>query len=262
MTLPHCPSICFGEVIHKRSNPKKNAFRYSVFYLRIPMRSRSANPKVLSKFGVGDNRFSWLSFYDQDHGIGDNDALNWIETEIKKSNITGVDGEIWLHTFPRVLGYVFNPVSFWFCHNAAGEIKVIFAEVNNTFGGRHYYLLESKQQDHIRFGEALEAKKDFHVSPFYYLAGRYQFRFMRRETAAGSAQNVSRIEYWIDDQLQLTTSISGQELPLTRQNAWLAIVKYPLQTFGITLKIHWQAIRLWAKGVVFYGKNPSQNLSN
>ena len=250
-------SICFGEVLHKRTKPKKNAFRYPVFFLRIPMRSRNTDRTLLSKSGVGDNSFSWISFYDRDHGQGDLDALAWIENELKKSNINDVDGEIWLHTFPRILGYVFNPVSFWFCQNSEGQVKAVMAEVNNTFGDRHCYLLKPHQKKHIQYGESLIADKEFHVSPFFDVLGHYVFRFMRKETLANQTQNVSKIEYWQDNELLLSTSINGRELPLTKINMIKSIVKFPLLTFGVILKIHWQAIKLWYKGAKFYSRPTS-----
>ena len=260
MSLFNTASICFGEVLHQRTKPKVNAFRYGVFYLRIPMRSRKTNPGILSQFGVGDNRFSWVSFYDQDHGTGGSDALAWIEGELKNAKVSGVDGEIWLHTFPRVLGYAFKPVSFWFCHDGAGQVKAILAEVNNTFGDRHCYLLQSKQDDHIRFGETLESKKEFSVSPFFTIAGDYVFRFMRRQRPSAKIRDVSRIEYWLNDRLQLTTSVSGEEFPLTRRNTIRAIAQFPTQSVGIVVKIHWQALKLWIKGVKFLGKpQPTPN---
>lgn len=249
------PTICFGEVLHKRTSPKINAFRYAVFFLRIPMVSRSLNPEMLSKNGVGDNRFSWISFYDEDHGIGGKNALAWVRNQLQTANIDGINGEIWLQTFPRILGLVFNPVSFWFCHTAEGQLKAILAEVNNTFGGRHCYLLQSDQTHSIAFGQTLIAKKVFHVSPFYDVAGQYLFRFMRKMPAT-DARNVSRIEYWLKNELQLSTSISGRELPLTRRNIARAVLKFPMLSFGILFKIHWQAMKLWFKGVTFYGKNP------
>jgi DUF1365 family protein len=254
MTTLNLASICFGEVIHKRTKPKVNAFRYKVFYLRIPMRSRRIDSNLLQRSGIGDNQFSWISFYDKDHGNGANDALAWVEGELKKANLTGIDGEIWLQTFPRVLGYVFNPVSFWYCHNATGQLRAIVAEVNNTFGDRHSYLLTPNHGDAIEFGRDITANKIFHVSPFFDVLGQYIFRFMRRETERNRTQDVSRIEYWLDEELQLTTSISGEEHPLTRKNVFRAILKFPLLCFGIMFKIHWQALKLWLKGAKFYSR--------
>jgi DUF1365 family protein len=106
--------ICFGQVRHARLKPAKNSFAYSVFTLRIPMRERISSANGINQFGLGDNQFSWLSFYDKDHGDGSNNSLEWATGLVKKQGVTDIDGEVWLQTFPRVLGYVFNPVSFWF----------------------------------------------------------------------------------------------------------------------------------------------------
>ncbi|MEI6469574.1 MAG: DUF1365 domain-containing protein, partial [Betaproteobacteria bacterium] len=177
--LHNFPSIHFGRVIHQRSTPK-NHFNYPVFYLRIPMRTRRLEPHLLKRHGIGDNHFSWISFFDRDHGVQEPDSLAWVEKIIGQSNLPPIDGEIWLHTFPRVLGYVFNPVSFWFCHNISGKLIAIIAEVNNTCGERHSYVLNPPNQYEIFWGENLSAEKVFHVSPFFNVEGKYLFRFMRQ----------------------------------------------------------------------------------
>jgi DUF1365 family protein len=251
----YSPTIGFGEVIHKRTRPKLNTFRYKVFYLRIPMRSRKLNPKLLSKFGVGDNQFSWISFFDKDHGLGGDSAIAWVESELEKNKIFGADGEIWLQTFPRVLGYLFNPVSFWFCENSLGQTIAIFAEVNNTFGGRHTYLLRNENADFIQNGQSLTTVKQFHVSPFFKIEGHYLFRFMRRRTDGDIIQNISRIEYWANKELQLSTSISGAEVSLSSKSIMRAKMMFPFLTLGIISRIHWQAMKLWIKRVHFYGKS-------
>ena len=251
------PLINFGQVKHSRLRPVHNRFSYGVFTLKIPMRERRRNPALLQQFGIGDNHWAFYSFYDQDHGHGDKDSLQWAEDLFAKEGICIPDGEIWLQTFPRVMGYVFNPVSFWFCQNSEGQIKAIVAEVNNTFGDRHCYLLNPNQKNHIQYGESLIADKEFHVSPFFDVLGHYVFRFMRKETPSSDAQNVSRIEYWHDTELLLSTSISGRDLPLTKVNIIKSIVKFPLLTFGVILKIHWQAIKLWYKGAKFYSRPTS-----
>lgn len=251
------PTLHLGQVIHRRISPF-NFFRYPIFYLRIPMRSRRVNPKVLEQCGIADNRFSWLSFYDRDHGSKAPDSLAWAE-ELLKNEGHSVDGEIWLHTFPRILGYVFNPVSFWFCHQATGELKVIIAEVNNTFGERCSYILQSDQHDFIQFGESILRQKNFHVSPFFPVQGHYIFRFLQ-QSHSKEPRFVSRIEYHKNNQLALTTSISGVEYPITRGLKYRSLLKFPFLTFSVILKIHWQAIKLLIKGAIFHQKpqTPSQ----
>lgn len=257
MTLLNSPSFLFGQVFHERKLPKRNKFTYRVFSIRIPMRSRRLEADLLENSGIADNRFSWISFYDKDHGNGFDKSLTWAEAILKEAGISNIDGEIWLHTFPRVLGYVFNPVSFWFCHNASGELKAVLAEVNNTFGERHTYLLQPADGDtEISYGKALETKKIFHVSPFFDLTGNYIFHFLKKDNGTQANQHLSKIEYFIDSQLQLITSISGREYPITLKTKLKAIFGFPMMTFGVILKIHWQALILWIKGVKFY-KKPS-----
>lgn len=249
-------SLCFGQVFHKRELPSFNAFTYSVFYLRIPMRSRRIDPDILTRHGIADNTFSWLSFYDKDHGLDSSHSLEWVEGVLRQGSITSVDGEIWLHTFPRVLGYVFNPVSFWFCHNALGDLMAIVVEVNNTFGERHAYLLKNTDLSPLHWSQTITASKIFHVSPFFDRLGEYQFKFIQSNNE-GVKKHSSMIHYIREDDLGLITSISGTEYPLTRAVVLKAILTHPLMTFGVIARIHWQAFKLLLKGVKFHSKpNP------
>ena len=244
-------SFHFGRVIHHRYQPN-NRFSYRVFYLRIPMRARQKDPTLLSKLGIGDNKFSTFSFYDKDHGLDQQTSLNWVENLLADQNIKNATGEIWLHTFPRFFGYVFNPVSFWFCHDDANQLVAIVAEVNNTFGDRHAYLLHA-DQEHLPWGKTLHSKKLFYVSPFFEVKGRYQFRFMRQDLE-NQARHVSRIEYYDQADCVLMTSISGQERPISFSSKLYAFFNYPLLTIGVIVKIHFQAIKLLLKGAKFYKK--------
>lgn len=264
MSLLNQAFLSFGQVFHKRVGRQINQFQYSVFSIRIPMRSRRLDPGLLSNLGVGDNRFRWISFYDKDHGVGNSDSLAWAEKILQEGGVTNVNGEIWLHTFPRVLGYVFNPVSFWFCEDHEKNLRAILAEVNNTFGERHTYLLKPQSaHEYIQYGEKLSAAKIFHVSPFYDLKGRYVFQFMRRTESRAATRHISKIDYLIDDELALATSISGTEYPISRRARIKAMFGFPVMTLGVILKIHWQALILWIKGVKFYKKPapPKSHLS-
>ncbi len=242
--------ICFGQVRHARLKPAKNSFAYSVFTLRIPMRQRINSTKGISQFGLGDNQFSWLSFYDKDHGDGRDSSLEWATALIKSQGITDIDGEVWLQTFPRVLGYVFNPVSFWFFENTAGDTKAILAEVNNTFGERHCYLLTHPNGKNIEWGESYISNKVFHVSPFCEVKGHYLFRFFSKEL---SKQHIARIEYHDEGPL-LITSVNGIEHDISIKNLIWSAIRYPAMSIGVIVRIHWQALRLWLKGVQFHSK--------
>jgi uncharacterized protein len=242
--------ICFGQVRHARLKPAINKFAYSVFTLRIPMRQRKAHSKGISQIGLGDNKLSWLTFYDKDHGRGENDSLEWALNLVKQEGITDIDGEVWLQTFPRVLGYVFNPVSFWFFENRSGELKAILAEVNNTFGERHCYLLSNPDGQPIQWGQSFLSNKVFHVSPFCEVKGEYHFRFFSKP---GSGQHVARIEYHDQGPL-LITSVNGIEQDIDLKSIIWSAIRYPAMSIGVIVRIHWQALRLWLKGVQFHSK--------
>ena len=174
---------------------------------------------------------------------------------MKSENIHDADGEIWLQAFPRVLGYVFNPVSFWFCHRTDGALRAIVCEVNNTFGERHFYLLDTGSA--MPWGLQLTSKKVFHVSPFCAVEGSYRFRFMRtikKVNNIGKECVVARIDYHDNQGPLLLTSISGRLEPLTTRSAANAFFRHPLMTIGVIARIHWQALKLFTKRVPFFRK--------
>ena len=193
--------IGFGQVRHTRLAPKHHAFAYPTYFLMLPMRSLQNAPGDLPR-----NRRAALSFYDSDHGDGrgpqQGGALAWLEDLLHSEGLTDADGEIWLHCYPRVLGFTFKPVSFWYCHRADGSLRAVLVEVNNTFGERHCYLLSQ-----ARFGVEQQADKVLHVSPFCPVQGRYRFRFM---VNAQGDRTVARIDYDDARGPLIQTSVSGQ----------------------------------------------------
>jgi DUF1365 family protein len=238
--------VLTGRVMHWRLRPVPHRFTYRVFSLRLPLSALEDQRNAL--FSV--NRFNLASFHFRDHGARDGThPLPWIRGLLAQAGIAGADGEVWLQCFPRMLGYVFNPVSFWFCHGRDGGLRAILAEVSNTFGEHHAYLLAHPDGRPIADGEELDARKMFHVSPFFPVAGRYAFRF----AGAGSAR-LARIDYHDDAGPLLLTSISGRPQPLTAGRILLAYLGHPLMTFGVMARIHWQALRLWLKRVPFFSK--------
>ena len=248
------PTINFGAVKHRRFRPAQNSFGYGVFTLSIPMRTRAKNKNLLTDVGLGDNQFRLFSFFDKDHGAGESDSLGWIEDILAKNHIQLIDGEIWLQTFPRVLGYVFNPVSFWLCTRANGEVQAVLAEVNNTFGERHCYLLHQDDGSPLRSGKTLVSKKVFHVSPFCDVKGEYHCRFLFPQDSLSKRNSVCRIELHEEGKPLINTSISGVSEVLSAKTLYLAFLRYPLMSFGVIGRIHWQALKLWLKGVPFYSK--------
>ena len=248
------PKINFGVVKHSRFRPARNAFGYGVFTVSIPMRARSVNPSLLSDCGLKDNRRGLISFFDKDHGQGKTNSLAWIENLLHENQVPNVDGEIWLQTFPRVLGYVFNPVSFWIYTRVDHSVCAVLAEVNNTFGERHCYLLRKENGESLCSGETLISKKVFHVSPFCDLSGEYRFRFLFSRDSESKVNSVCRIELFIDQQPLIYTSISGRDHILSKAMLRRAKFQYPMMTFGVIARIHWQALKLWLKGVPFHSK--------
>lgn len=246
-TPPPCALIGFGQVYHARLQPTVNRFRYPTFFLMLPMRHLhdSGGALAINKPGA-------ISFHDCDHGDGrspeQGGALAWLNELLLTQGIDDANGEIWLHCYPRVLGYTFKPVSFWFCHHADGHLRAIVAEVNNTFGERHFYLL-----DQPRFGAWVDIQKVFHVSPFCDVKGQYHFCFMRSEHQDGLKTSVL-IHYHEAEKPILKTSISGTLLPITPATLRRALWRYPAMTIMIMLRIHWQALKLWVKRTGFRHK--------
>jgi DUF1365 family protein len=243
------PLIGFGQVRHSRLRPTSHHFTYPNWFLLLPMRSwrDDAAASVLAR-----NTPAALSFYDCDHGDGRSDALTWLDDLLAQEGITEADGEVWLHTYPRVWGYTFKPVSFWHCYRADGALVAIVAEVNNTFGERHCYLLPQPS-----YGVPSHAEKVFHVSPFCDVSGRYRFAFMRRvtDTAAPMPSHwLARVELHDGDGLLVNTSVSGALQALNPATRRRALWSYPWLSVGVMLRIHWQALQLWRKRVPFFRK--------
>jgi len=254
VTTPPVPLIGTGHVRHTRLRPALNSFTYGTYFLMLPMRRLRAQPSAELK----RNRFGLLSFNDRDHGDGRADSLAWLDELLAHEGITDAVGETWLHCYPRVLGYAFKPVSFWYCHRADESLAAIVVEVNNTFGERHCYLLCGPE---LAFGRELTAAKVFHVSPFCDVAGSYRFRFLRTHlhpAAEGlrmdSQRTVVRIDHDDDNGPLLQTSVSGHLVPLSRHSTLKAFFGMPLMTFFVVARIHWQALKLWTKQVPFFRK--------
>ena len=230
-----------GRVWHQRLRPSAHSFAYPTYFLLLPMRQWRAQGSAVPR-----KRFGWITFADQDHGEGGADALAWMEALLTQEGIHDADGEIWLQTYPRVLGFAFKPVSFWYAHRADGSLAAIVAEVNNTFGERHCYLLRHPD---MQWHDELEASKVFHVSPFCEVSGRYRFQFSRTDHHLTARVNLH------DDQGPLIqTCLSGELHPFTTSEVQRTFWGMPLMTLGVVLRIHWHALKLLLKRVPFFHK--------
>lgn len=240
--------LAHGRVRHARQTVKPHAFDTSAFYIRINI-NRLKDIAATRWFSVKGK--SVFSFNPADHGDGkatlDNPA-GWLLQLLRDEGVTETPADIWLHCFPRMLGYLFNPVSFWFCHRADGSLLCIVCEVNNTFGEKHCYLLHDADKP-IAEGRLWEAKKEFHVSPFFEVLGNYRFRFHHNHE-----RGVSRVDLVGPEGVRINTSISGA-FTQPDDAAWRAtLFKYKWFTLGVMAKIHWHALQLWLKGVPFFTK--------
>ncbi len=244
------PLLCQGRVMHARlpspASAVANHFSYPLFFIALPL---SHLTTVTNRWFRIDRRAP-LALYGADHGPRDNSSLlPWIRNLLAAEGITTADGEVVLQAFPRVFGMVFNPVSFWFCHDRDGNLRAVLAEVNNTFGERHNYLVAHPDQRPILADDRLSARKVFHVSPFYPVVGEYRFRFQ----LSAQRRRVD-IDYFQDGQRVLVTAVEGKVETLDSASARRAALRFPLLAIGIVVRIHWQALRLALRRVQFFRK--------
>lgn len=241
-------SLLFGKVMHKRLSPKVNGFTYGIFYLRLPLQHL---PQLKSSWLLGLNRAGLFSYHDRDHGSRTGQpALDWAITVLNQHQLAHATHQIELITLPRVLGYVFNPVSFYLCHDDQAQLRAVICEVNNTFGETHSYICRADDGGTIQPDTLITAEKLFHVSPFLTRDGHYAFRFNATENGFAA---------WIDyftpqAGKQLLTALTGTYQPATSHNLRKAFFAYPLVTLVAVGRIHWQALKIIAKGIKYIAK--------
>lgn len=243
-------ALYIGDVMHARYAPKRHAFRYRVFNTLLDIDNLDTVHASCRWFSV--NRFNLFSFHERDHGPADGSSLRaWTERILQAAGINPVDGRIELLCFPRVLGYVFNPLSVWYCRDHDGNLQAVIYEVRNTFGERHSYVV-APRTGCLQDGETRHALKGFHVSPFMPMAMQYRFCV----TPPGEHLEVLIDEYDEDDQHVLRARLRGVRRPLTDAVLLKCFVSIPLMTIKVIAMIHWQALRLYLRGFRFHRKPP------
>jgi hypothetical protein len=236
--------FCKAKVFHARHFPKKNSFLYWVYYLLLDIDKLPFKSRFLSF-----DKFNLFSFYQKDHAKH-NKAKNlksWIENILKEENIK--PAKVMLMAHPRVFGYVFNPVSFWFCLDEKDQLIAVLAEVNNTFGEAHSYLIYNQDQSPISSKQEHFAKKEFHVSPFFKREGEYRFKF-----DYNSKKITVFIDYFSDNKLMLQTSLIADCKPLYDFELIKAFFTIPFLTFKVIVLIHYQALKIVFKGINYIKK--------
>ncbi len=247
------PYILKGNVMHARLLPRKNRFTYRIYYLVLPLALLSGRRSLN---GLALERFSPLSFYSKDHGarLKNTDLQPWINAILTQYGFQDVVQHVTLISLPRVLGYVFNPVSFWLCLDQQQQIRAVVCEVHNTFGEQHSYLCAHPDHRPILAGDIIRAEKLFHVSPFLEREGYYTFRFVWQPPGSFGA--------WIDfyegaGQKTLLTSLTGRLIPMSRKTLRQVFWTHPMVTLKAIMLIHWQALKIISKGIA-YIKKPLQ----
>ena len=238
-------SIYNGSVIHKRFKPKKHFFKYKVFSLFLDLSELKELNNKLNFFSL--NKFNLISFYEKDHGERDGSSLlDWVKNNLSSNNIITDNIKIKLLCYPRILGYVFNPLSIFFVYDNNENLICILYEVKNTFGEQHTYVFKIEGENKLIQNNC---SKKFHVSPFIEMDCNYFFRILN----PGNKLSIIIDQYDQEGKI-LFASQDGIRSDLNNKNLINSYLKHPLMTFKIISAIHFEAFKLWIKGIKFVKK--------
>ncbi|MEJ0024086.1 MAG: DUF1365 domain-containing protein [Alphaproteobacteria bacterium] len=230
---------------HQRLAPQGHRFAYELFYLFLDI-DRIAEASAGAKF-LSYNRPNLFSFYDRDHGDGSGAPLrSWADNAFRNAGIELDGGKIMLLALPRVLGFVFNPLSVFFGYGPDGRLRGVLYQVRNTFGEMHVYAAPANEG-----ASRQSAKKAFHVSPFFAVRGKYAFSLRAPDDRLSlTVQNV------VDGNVEHSATLTGVRVALTDGRLLATFLSLPFMTAGVVAAIHWQALRLWLRGARYHKKPP------
>lgn len=237
-------SFYVGQVKHKRFRPKVHKLRYSVFSILLDIDELNILDSNIFCFGY--NRRRPMSFYDKDHGPLDGSPLKpWVREQLAKAGIKEKCCRITLLCYPRLFGYVFNPVSVFFCYDRNDSLIATLYEVCNTFSERHTYLFPVSQSGHHVIQQ--ECPKALYVSPFINMTGSYRF------SLSPPGDNIRlAIRYEDAGTTVLAASFTGRAKKISNAAALSCLMSSPLQSVKVIIGIHFEALCMWIKGFDFY----------
>lgn len=245
---PFASALHVGRVMHRRLRPRRHEFSYRGFWFVFDIDEIDALARRLRLFSR--NRFNLFSFHDRDYGDRTGAPLRLqIERQMAAAGLAPDGGAIRLLTLPRILGYVFNPLSVVFVHGADGGLRAILWEVSNTFGQRHAYLIPVADPDSRAIRQS--CAKTLHVSPFLEMDMTYSFR-----VAPPAARTLVSIVAADAEGALLVAVMNGERRELGDGALLRAFARVPFMTLKVILAIHWQALRLWLKGMRFRTSPP------
>ena len=230
-----------SRVYHRRAKPKQHRLSYEVFFALFDLDELDTLHRRFRWFSV--NSFNLFSFYDRDHGPGQNRPLRpWIERQLEKAGRPGAGKRIEILCFPRVLGYAFNPLTVYYCYDAGDHLSAVLYEVSNTFGERHNYLALINDGDKGLVRHSCE--KRFYVSPFMDVSGHYHFTIKRPDDRV-----IVHIRQTDQEGPVLDAWVRGKRGEINDRTLLTCLTRYPLLTLKVIAGIHYEALRLWLKGL-------------
>jgi uncharacterized protein len=252
MSMVPAPGLFSGRTVHERFGKVRHRLVYDIYQLLIDVDDVANSVKGLKWLTY--NRFGALSFFDRDHGDRSGAPLrSWVEARLTDAGVKLDGGPIRLLTFPRVLGFVFNPISVFFGYSPQGELKGVIYEVNNTFGETHSYVAPASNGAI----EHHQADKIFHVSPFFDVSGRYAFTLRAPQNGLSLV-----IDKYRDQVRDHVATLKAHRLPLTDAALAKSFFTMPFLTLKVVAAIHFEALKLFFKGAQYHDKPAPPELSS